>query len=698
MKLFTFDKKFMEYGNLGAGSGVFQVAIDRRATVQQIPALGDRGRPKKPKQASGNLTHEIQSGNAYSQIILRIGLLLAMGTASCLGAPTVTQQIDPPEVNVGEEVTVTIAVQNGGVTNIRLPHVDGLEVTGNNIMRNFTWENGVASSTTQQIFTLVPSRLGDFIIPSFDVHTQDGQILHVQAMKLHVLGSAAAPNSAITPPVPSATPAPSSNGPVVMPPNNPAAPDNSESSTDTTATNTHVPIDPDGRPAKVFMMVTPTTTDAYVGESIPTRIEFYIRLDVMAGQDSLPTIKGSDFLMNNLSVRPNVDEAMVNGEAYRRETWVTAVSAPKSGDFPFQMERDTYWTKQSQVNNNDPFGFFFSRPSLAHGNVGSNPLTFHIHPLPDEGRPANFSGAIGHFKVTDSAAPTTVSVGEPVTLHFAVSGDGNFDYVRCPSLTTDPNWKPYVPSSKIEYQEETHTQGVKTFEQAVIPQKNGDLPLPAASFSYFDSTAKQYVTLPIALPTVNVSGSVPVAGTTAPGDNNPAATVPVAVPSTELVPNRVDIGSLHRSLTPLYRQPWFWIVQTGLMLLLIGGASLLFFRARFAPDRARAERALRESSLHRQEDTMSDAVRRNDPQAFFLSARNAVQLQLGGRWRMKPEAITFAEIRERDPQLAETLEPLFKQADEIIYSGQTGGDLNLAEWELHIRKDLLQPQPAHARS
>ena len=71
-----------------------------------------------------------------------------------------------------------------------------------------------------------------------------------------------------------------------------------------------------------------------------------------------------------------------------------------------------------------------------------------------------------------------------------------------------------------------------------------------------------------------------------------------------------------------------------------------------------------------------------------------MQLQLGAQWRMQPEAITLAEVRERNPQLAETLEPLFAQANEVIYSGQTGAELNLAEWELHVRKDLLQLQTA----
>ncbi len=90
---------------------------------------------------------------------------------------------------------------------------------------------------------------------------------------------------------------------------------------------------------------------------------------------------------------------------------------------------------------------------------------------------------------------------------------------------------------------------------------------------------------------------------------------------------------------------------------------------------------------------MSEAVRRGDAQGFFLAARHAVQLQLGAQWRMPAEAITLGEIRARDSQLAETLEPLFTQADEVIYSGLASGNLNLAEWEVRVRKDLLQPQP-----
>jgi hypothetical protein len=635
---------------------------------------------------------------------LRPAALLAL-TATCgLAAATLTQQIDPPEVNVGDPVTVTITVQNGNIGDVHLPAVDGLEVLpGLRTSSNFSFINGSLSSTVSKTFELAASRAGDFTIPAFDIPLQDGGTLHTQPMTLHVLaaGGATSPASgpsASNPPasVPSLPSIPTPNpGPVVLPPSNGTDSTNDGNSADSTNPNVNVPVETDGRPAKVFVSITPKTTDAYVGEAIPLRIDFYIRLDVAYQQDSLPTIKGSDFLMNNLSVRPGEDEVMLMNEEFHRESWVTAISAPKSGDFPLSMERDTYWIKSNGNSGLDPFGSLFTRPSLAHESIASNQLTIHVHALPAQGQPADFTGAIGQLKVTGTAQPESVAVGDPVTLHFTVSGEGNFDYIRCPALAGDPAWKAYVPSSKISYADESHTHGVKTFEQAVIPQKNGTLPLPAASFSYFDPVAKQYVTEPIAFPPITVTGASPasLASTTAGNENGASAASP-APNGSGLDPNRLDLGSPRPSLAPAYRQPWFWIVQGALLALPLLAAFFLLLWSRSPADDGRAERALQRRSLQQEETVMAEAVQRGDAVGFFVAARHAVQLQLGAQWRVKPEAITLGEIRLRDPHLAESLEPLFVQADEIIYSGQASPDIDLAQWEHRVRTELLQPQPA----
>ncbi len=641
----------------------------------------------------------------FARTAVCLAALLALTTTSCPAAATLTQQIDPAEVNVGDPAIVTLTVLGGSIGRVQLPPVDGLEVGGTSFQIKSIVDNGTFSTTVSLNISLIPTRPGDFIIPAFDIHTQEGDVLHVKAMKLHVLGNGNAPantvpNGAAAPAVPSPAPSPipfanlpfNPSGPVVMPPSAatvPATPDKGNPAD----SNSNVPLDMDGRPAKVFLVITPETTDAYVGQAIPMRIDWYIRRDVDYQQNSLPTIKGSDFLMNELSYRPREEEQLVMNEEYRCESWTTAIAAPKNGDFPLQMERDSYWIKS--ITNNGPgiFGFFNRHANLGHESIPSNRLTLHVHALPAEGRPAHFTGAIGKFQVAGDARPGSVALGEPVTLYFSVSGEGNFDYVRCPALPDDPAWKAYVPSSKTNYRNQSHTNAVKTFEQAVIARRNGNVPLPPASFSYFDPTAKQYVTVPIALPAITVTGSAPLASAS-PGGGSDSITASATPQAPGFLPNRLEIGSPRMSLAPVYRRPWFWAVQGGLISLPLLGAILLFLRFRPTPEDGRAERALRRRSLQQEEDAMAEAARRGDALAFFTAARHAVQLQLGAQWKVRPEALTLGEIRVRDPHLAATLEPLFTQADEIIYSGQASPGLDLARWEQHVRTELLQPQPA----
>jgi hypothetical protein len=639
----------------------------------------------------------------FTSTALPLAAFLALAPISPLAAATLSQRIDPPQVNVGDQATVTITVQNGTMGDFHLPPVDGLQaLPGMTSTTNISYNNGALSSSESESVRLAPTRPGDFTIPAFDVPLRQGGVLRTQPIKLHVIdngistSATSPPTSSAPAPPPAAKPAVDApftpNGPVVMPPANPAA---TSTPANGNSTNSNVPRDKDGGPAKVFIVITPETTDAYVGQAIPMQIDFYIRLDVNAEQNSLPTIKGSDFLMNSFTHRGSETVGMLEGQQYLQETWRTAIAAPKSGDFPLAMERDTYWIKSITNNGYDPFsGFSNRRANLAHEQIGSNRLIVHVHELPAEGRPAHFTGAIGQFNVTGEAQPDSVEIGEPVTLRFVVRGEGNFDYVRCPALTDDTEWKTYVPRSGVNYLDEAHTQAVKIFEQSVIPLKNGNVPLPAASFSYFDPAAKQYVTIPIALPEITVTGTPPPLASASPDGGTGSAATPETPSPAELLPNRVEIGSLRTTLTPVYRQTWFWAVQGVLLSLPLLGAIFLALHSRSAADDGLTERTRHQRALRLEEDAMADAVRRDDAPAFFVAARHAIQLQLGARWTVRPEALTLGEIRSRDPQLAATLEPLFKQADEVIYSGRATPGLALAEWEQGVRAELRPLQPA----
>ena len=624
---------------------------------------------------------------------------MLISAGPCLAAATLTQKIEPQEVNVGDPIMVTLTVQNGTVSTVQLPPVDGLELDGTNEQIQSMDVNGVLSSSMSFIFSLAATRPGNFTIPAFDFRTQEGDLIHVRPMKIHALGAGSTPsNSTATnsqsPLSNTMTITITPNGPVVMP-QNPAQAQNPAPNNSAPQVDVPVKREADGSLPKVFLVITADTTNAYVGQAVPLRIDFYIRMDVNAPQNSLPTINGSDFLMNAFTTRGQASLWQAEDQQYEKETWLTAIAAPKAGDFPLTMTRDSYWVKGMSQNNLDPFSFFFNRQAaLAHENISSNTLTMHVQALPDSGQPDHFTGAIGQFNVSASADPQTVAVGEPVTIHYVVSGAGNFDYVHAPVLASDPAWKAYTPTPKVNYLDVAHINANKTFDQSVIPQKNGLLPLPPASFSYFDPTTKQYVTVPVSLPTITVTGSPLPAIAAAPDGDDSSSASPAPAQAAGMLANRTELGSIHAGMTPAYRQAWFWIVQGGVLMLPFVGIILFTLARRAAPEDVRAERMRRRHSLEQEEAAMAEAVQKNDPLTFFVAARHAVQLQLGARWKIQPEALTLAEIRQRDAALAETLEPLFTQADQVMYSGLASGELDLARWERAVRTEILELQTA----
>lgn len=633
-------------------------------------------------------------------LVVLVSCAITTESPCAFAAATISEAVRPPAVNVGDQVEITLTLKGGSISDINLPAVDGLQVVGTRSSMSVTFANGALARNLVFNYLLVPSRAGDFTIPAFDIHTDEGDLVHVKAMTFHAAGQtvAAASDNSSSPGGPSGsiTSAIDPNGPVMMPPTNSASAVPSspvfETSSDTDTSAINPPREKDGSISKVFIIVTPETTDAYVGQSVPMKIEFFIRMDVNADQNSLPTIKGSDFLINSFITRGHLTIGMIEGQQYERETWYTAIAAPKSGDFPLSMERDTYWVKGYTSNNFDPFGGFLTRhANLAHAMVESNTLTMHIQPLPTDGRPENFTGAIGHFDVTGDAQPASIALGEPFMLYFSVSGEGNFDYVRCPTLPASRSWKTYVPTSKINYRDEAHTHAIKMFEQAAVPNTTGVLQLPSASFSYFDPVQKKYITLPIPLAPIEVTDSASEAAVPQGSPGTGSGPDADAHQAGEMSPNRVILGALHADLTPVYRHAWFWIAQSILAMLPVLGLAFLLLRNWTKTDANLAERE-RLELFRREEEAMAEAARRGDAAAFFTAARHALQLQLGSQWGVKPESLTLREIRSREPELAARLEPFFVQADEVIYSGRAGSNLDLAEWERRAR-ELLQMQP-----
>ncbi|RPG22480.1 MAG: hypothetical protein CBB69_000605 [Phycisphaera sp. TMED9] len=120
-----------------------------------------------------------------------------------------------------------------------------------------------------------------------------------------------------------------------------------------------------------------------------------------------------------------------------------------------------------------------------------------VRPLPEEGRPATFTGAVGRFTVRASAEPREVSVGDPITLRYEVIEDpdaipGDLANLRPPPLRDLEALADFrVPDDP--------TTGVvdgraKTFTETLRPERDDITAIPAIPFVSFDPETGRYVT------------------------------------------------------------------------------------------------------------------------------------------------------------------------------------------------------------
>jgi hypothetical protein len=211
-----------------------------------------------------------------------------------------------------------------------------------------------------------------------------------------------------------------------------------------------------------------------------------------------------------------------------------------------------------------------------------------VLPLPKEGRPAGFSGAVGDFTLSATTTATEVSVGDPVAVDLLVEGSGNFDSLDTPKLTDTTGWKTYSAKRYNVDSSDPNTADLmnrrRGFNQIIVPEKVAS-EVPSFEFSFFSPRTKQYTTLrskplPISIkPAANVPAPA-AAGSTITG-TLPAA--PAVTPAPEA--NITDIlMPLKPSPTwavasaPLYRSPIFIAINAFLLLALIGLVAASFWQ------------------------------------------------------------------------------------------------------------------------
>ncbi|NQT94460.1 MAG: BatD family protein [Lentisphaerae bacterium] len=123
-------------------------------------------------------------------------------------------------------------------------------------------------------------------------------------------------------------------------------------------------------------------------------------------------------------------------------------------------------------------------------DVRVSPLDLQVLPLPEEGKPPGFSGAVGRFSLEVDVTPRDVSPGDIVTVTMTVSGQGRMDGLAPPRMNAGRGFKVYEPRRTA-----TAEGGPVVFEQVLVPQTTNSSPVPKVVFTHFDPAIPGYATL-----------------------------------------------------------------------------------------------------------------------------------------------------------------------------------------------------------
>jgi len=244
---------------------------------------------------------------------------------------------------------------------------------------------------------------------------------------------------------------------------------------------------------KIHLVAEVSKTAPYLNESITVLYKLYVAPNIAAnilGDKQTPQYE--DFWNQNIEVRAfRPQNAKFKGEDYRYVILKKVVLYPqKTG----KLKLEPYVINLNidvPTSRYDIFGNRIVRK--VQQSITSSTRIVNVKPLPEEGKPTDFKGAVGDFNFSVTASKSSLDAGESLQAKVRVSGKGNLKLFELPKITVPSSLEVYEP----EHKENVRTnlagmQGEILDVYTIVPQYKGKYPLPEVSFSYFDPKAKTY--------------------------------------------------------------------------------------------------------------------------------------------------------------------------------------------------------------
>ena len=375
-------------------------------------------------------------------------VVVIFATSTSIAQVTFEAKVSKAKLGQNERLRVDFTMNKDG-DNFESPDFENFQVIGGpNTSVSNSWVNGTHSYKKTYSYFLAPQKQGRFTIKSATIDIE-GVTYKTAPVKVEVVKAVKRPND----------------------------PYNVEG----IATD------------NIHLVAEVSKSNPYLNEGITVVYKLYVSPNTgVSNWSELENPRYNDFWSQKIDIKGlRVQEGQYKGEDYRYVVLRKTVLYPqKTGKLEIEpLKLDV--TVEVPTSRRDIFGGMHMAKTNRTVSAGSR--TINVKALPEEGKPDDFTGAVGDFKFNVMTSKSELNASESLQATVEVTGKGNLKLFQLPKLT--------VPSS-LEVFEPEHNESVKTYlggmqgvikdSYTIVPQFKGKYPIPSISFSYFDLKTETY--------------------------------------------------------------------------------------------------------------------------------------------------------------------------------------------------------------
>lgn len=374
---------------------------------------------------------------------------------------------------------------------------------------------------------------------------------------------------------------------------------------------------------KVFVKAGVNKRTVYENEKLVYKFNFYTNVSLVSNPEYFaPDFSG---FWNDGSVPKNSAET-IDGILYQVGGLETILYPLEAGEkiIPPSKLRIAVMNF-SAPDNTDDFFSFFSMGQREFKMLETEAVKIKVLSLPAEGRPTDFSGAVGRFNIKAIADKQSAQTNEPVTVTVQVSGNGNMKSVNKIELDAGEGFKKYdtiVSNSSVD---------IKEFQIILVPYLPGEKEIPSVKLNFFNPDSKKYETVFTQPIKINITGEPFY-------EEDLISSVSASSPKKDINYNK-EITELKQYSGYFVKNKNFYLLFSPFILILMFALGYRLYKDKFSGNLFSKLKDPYFEKASKYIEKAESEIKKEDFDAFYNSSYKALAEALGGKTGIMPEEI-----------------------------------------------------------